>query len=346
MDPASLGMGIAGLFGLFTTCMQCFEYIQYGRRFGKDYEQSVLKLDVSRLRLQRWAESLELLSNDPKQQVLVEARLSKHEKDIARTLLGSIAEAFENAETLSKGYEQRQKLINPAASEEEAGLAVIESDEDVSSANTRWKSMHLKMKARIQSRQKNMGTLRKAKWALYEKKRFDDLVRDVKDLADALIENFPKTILVQDRLAIEEVKEVTEDAQDRLLLKSAAEETDVVLQRAVEQAILVQDGQQFSGIKLSGQSKVFLGNDVAYGVKVKGNSYSNLVIDGNAVVHAGNVYRGRGQAQIEFSQETQTRRAMTDIGNSQSLIRRWSQTWSSLNQYMCKKYMVKPHASI
>lgn len=324
MDPASLGMGVAGLFGLFTRCMQCFEYIQYGRRFGTDYEQSVLKLDVSRLRLQRWAESLRLLSNDPKQQVLVEAQLSERDKEIARTLLGSIAEAFENAETLSKGYEQRQKLINPTASEEEAGLAVIESsDEDVSSANTRWKRMHLKMKAKIQSRQKNIGTLRKAKWVLYEKKRFDDLVRDVKDLTDALIENFPKTILVQDQLAIEEVKEVTEDAQDRLLLKSAAEETDVVLQRAVEQAILVQDGQQFSGIKLSGQTKVFLGNDVAYGVKVKGNSYSNLVIDGNAVVHAGNVYRGRGQAQIEFSQETQSRRAMTDIGNSQSLIRRW-----------------------
>lgn len=46
--------GAAGLAGLFTPCVECFEYIQLGRRFGKDYEACQIKLDIVALRLSRW----------------------------------------------------------------------------------------------------------------------------------------------------------------------------------------------------------------------------------------------------------------------------------------------------
>ena len=163
--------------------------------------------------------------------------------------------------------------------------------------------------------------MNKAQRTLYEKKRFEDLVRDIRDHTDALIENFPRTVVSQGQLAAEEVRGLAEDAQDRVLLKGIAHEHDRILAQAVETAIVVHDGQEFKDVRVSGYSKAFLGNDIAYGVKVRGNTYSNLVIDGNAVVHAGNVYRGRGQNQIEFSQEKST--AVTDLKTSSSLVRRW-----------------------
>ncbi|KAK5939752.1 hypothetical protein PMZ80_008134 [Knufia obscura] len=317
MDPASTAMGAIALYGLFSTILSSFEYIQYGRQFGEHYESAVLKLDVARLRLSRWAQSIGL-NDDPKSQAKLESSLSKKEIDIAKNLLGNIAEAFENVERLSRKYEDTMRLIGD---EEEGVLDVINGEREDDGLSARFKRMHLKAKSRIRSRQKSTSTANRARWALYEKKRFEDLIRDIRDHTDALIENFPRTVMVQGQLAAEEVKELTEDAQDRVMLKTIAQENDRILAQAVEKAIIVQDGHDFRDIRVSGYSRAFFGNDIAYGVKARGNTYSNMVIDGNAVVHAGNVYRARGQNQIEFGQET--RRAATDLGTSTSLTRRW-----------------------
>lgn len=317
MDPASTAMGALGLFGLFTTCMQCFEYIQYGRQFAEHYESAVLKVDVCRLRLDRWAQSIGL-NDDPKSQARLEASLSKKEVAIAKNLLGNIAEAFENVERLSKKYEATMRLISEDQVEI---LDVINGETDDDGLSARFKKMHLKVKNKVRSRQKSTTSVDKAKWALYEKKRFEDLVRDIRDHTDALIENFPRTVTVQGQLAAEDVRDLTEDAQDRVMLKSIAEDNDRILAQAVDNEITVQDGHQFKDIQVSGFSKAFFGNDIAYGVKARGNTYSGMIINGNAVVHAGNVYRARGQRQIEFGQET--RRATTDLGTSSSLTRGW-----------------------
>ena len=37
MEPAGLTLGVVGLASLFSTCMECFDYIQLSRSFGKDY---------------------------------------------------------------------------------------------------------------------------------------------------------------------------------------------------------------------------------------------------------------------------------------------------------------------
>lgn len=316
MDPASLSIGLTSLFSIFATCVQYFEYIQYGRQFGEHYESAVLKLDVARLRLHRWAQSLGL-NDDPKSQAMLESSLSKKEIAIAKNLLGNIAEAFENIETLSKKYEATMRLINEG---DDGMFAATDPERDDDGLSARFKRMHMKAKDRIRSRQNSTTTLDKARWAIHEKKRFEDLVRDIKDHTDALIENFPRTIVMQGQLAADEVKHLTEDAQDRVMLKGIAQDNDRILAQAVEKAIIVHDGHEFKDIRVSGYSQAFFGNDVAYGVGTQGNTYSNMVIDGSAIVHAGNVYRAPGQNQIEFGQGT--RRAATDIGTSSSLVRR------------------------
>ena len=46
MEPASLTIGVVGLAGLFSTCMQCFDYVQLGRAFGDDYGKCLLRLEA------------------------------------------------------------------------------------------------------------------------------------------------------------------------------------------------------------------------------------------------------------------------------------------------------------
>lgn len=54
-DPFSATLAVAGLAGLFTACVDRFEYLQLGHQFGKSYQRSLLKLDIAKLRLSRWA---------------------------------------------------------------------------------------------------------------------------------------------------------------------------------------------------------------------------------------------------------------------------------------------------
>ena len=312
-------MDFTSLVTLFTQCMQCFSRIHYGRQFGASYESAVLKLNICSLRLYRWATSIGL-NDDLKSHATPEGSLSKREILIAKHLLENIAEAFQTVEGLSRRYEETMRVIG----EGENGngvLTVINREKDEDEISARFKRMTLKVQDRIRDRQESTTAANKTEMTLYEKKRFEDLVRDIRDHTDALIESFPRTVMLQGQLAAKEVRDLAEDAQDRVLLKGIAQEHDRILAQALETAIIVQDGQEFKNVRVSGHSRAFLGNDVAYGVKVKGNTYSNLVIDGHAVVHAGNVYRGRGQNQIEFGHEKS--RAVTDLRTSSSLVRRW-----------------------
>ncbi|PSN61258.1 hypothetical protein BS50DRAFT_578636, partial [Corynespora cassiicola Philippines] len=49
---------VLGLPGLFVSCVQCFEYIQYSRNIEKDCEDLVIKLRYIGLALTRWGESM------------------------------------------------------------------------------------------------------------------------------------------------------------------------------------------------------------------------------------------------------------------------------------------------
>lgn len=57
MDPVGLTIGVVGLVGTFTACVDCFDYVHIGRRLGRDYETLVIKLDLIRLRFTRWGEA-------------------------------------------------------------------------------------------------------------------------------------------------------------------------------------------------------------------------------------------------------------------------------------------------
>ena len=48
MEPVGFAIGVAGLAGTFTACVDCFEYVQLGRKFGADYCDSSGEIPLSR----------------------------------------------------------------------------------------------------------------------------------------------------------------------------------------------------------------------------------------------------------------------------------------------------------
>jgi hypothetical protein len=84
--------------------MECFDYIQLSRSFGKDYGKCLL-----RLRFSRWGETTGVASAS-----LVNDRLAVPEEDfrLAESLLQQIQDSFEDTEKISRRYQKHAALNN------------------------------------------------------------------------------------------------------------------------------------------------------------------------------------------------------------------------------------------
>jgi hypothetical protein len=104
MEPVSFTIGVVGLVGTFTACVDCFEYFRVGRHLGEDYETCVVKLDLVRLRLTRWGSSVGISGVDDDVAVAqLRSKLAVPEKDFD-TIMGAliqILKQFERAADIS-----------------------------------------------------------------------------------------------------------------------------------------------------------------------------------------------------------------------------------------------------
>ena len=62
MEVAGLAIGVAGLSGLFSACVDCFELVQRGRYLGKDFLLLETKFTNQRLRLITWGRAVDSLT--------------------------------------------------------------------------------------------------------------------------------------------------------------------------------------------------------------------------------------------------------------------------------------------
>lgn len=267
--------GIAGLAGIFTSCIDCFELIQLGREFGSDYEKCLLRLDVSRLRFTRWGYSVGLGNGST---TVKDIAASENEIKIAHQLLSSIKETFEEVQKASKRYEKTAKSSTLEVFDESTALDGI------------FQRLHTSMRKAAVARQSKTNILSKAAWAIYHKKRFDTMVEEIKELVDSLIQLFPNAIPKQQALAASEAA-VVSDVEDLRLLSEVSMQDDPILLEATNSK-LSHYGHVFKSPSATGYSKMHAGDDVAYGVAAYNHIYDNARSSDNANAHFGNVYRG------------------------------------------------------
>jgi len=276
-EAVGLTIGSVALASLFTTCVDCFEYVQLGRQFGTNYQRSLLKLDIVKLRLSRWAGAV----NESQQHYNV-AIGSANEAQKVQEILGEIIELFANAEKVSAKYKMKAKPGDLVAYNVNADL-----EPDV-------RSMHNKMRELAIKRQKRSSFAQKAAWALYEEKHFNRLIEDVTTLVDGLVELFPATQGRLQQLSLEEAQEMKEEPSLGVL-EEAAEDIDPLLQTSVKQVLTGREGHVFIRNLATGDARVRYGDENVAGATWtgSGHTYDSNTASGKSRVHYGNKFGGK-----------------------------------------------------
>jgi hypothetical protein len=276
--------GAAGLAGLFVPCVDCFEYIQFGRRFGKDYEACLVKLDVVRLRLSRWGVAVGLLvdSTEPRP-FFSSRRATDTEVELVALILGQIKDAFDEVETTSNMLRMKAKQLNSAE------LEIWDPNTDLA---PRFQSIHFKTRAMALRRQNRTNFFQKAAWALYEKKKFDRLIEDVTGFVDSLEKEFPGAEKRQKALCEHEVSEIS-DGDSLKLLGDIAGCDDTLLTEAIT-ATLAARGTIYRNFEINGEetAKTHVGKTFA-AVEPQGgqgDTFEGFKIYGKGYTHVGNEY--------------------------------------------------------
>ncbi|KAF2994065.1 hypothetical protein E8E13_002393 [Curvularia kusanoi] len=228
-EVAGLVIGAVSLAATFTTCVDCFEYIQLGRNFGKDYQRSLLKLDIAKLRLSRWADAVSESHN----QYQVPLRTPADAQTV-ESLLGNIIDCFADAERVSRRFEAKSN--NPTE------LQVYNANTDLEPS---LQTMHDKMRDLALRRQQRSTIRQKAAWALYEKRYFDRLIVDVVSLIEDLTQLFPAIQQRQSELVAEEIREIVSQPAFAEV-ESAAEDIDTLLVSSIQQALAAQGSHNFN----------------------------------------------------------------------------------------------------
>jgi len=96
MEIAGVVIGGVSLATLFEVCMKCFDYIDTGRQYGKDYQRFALSMRSLELRLSRWWDIARLGAG--------EAHMSEDEKNLIKDLLGEIQSDLEDAQKRAHKY--------------------------------------------------------------------------------------------------------------------------------------------------------------------------------------------------------------------------------------------------
>lgn len=283
MEPAGLAVGLLGLAGIFSAVVECFEYVQLGKAFGADYGKCILRLDVALLRLCRWA-SVFGIAEDSEQTRAID--VPQQDFQVVKRLLQQILDTFEDAKRISERYEKSTKDQNTHMD----ALTRLNEEADLTHEDER---LHSQLRRIAKRRQKCIGVLGKARWALYEKKKFDRLIEDITEFVDKLVMLFPGSPQAQAQLCESEVTEIQND-EDLATLQAIAGGDDELLQRTIEAKRASRGGHDTSDWTVEG-GKVRIGDDNDFDRESVGHRAHGFKINGSADVWIGNRNKGRSE---------------------------------------------------
>ena len=136
---------------LFNNCVNCFEYIQLGRHFARDYERCQLKVDVAKIRLSRWGQAI-AINDDPRF-----ASYQTEDESIQKiqAILEEIEQLFQTLQKASKRYTIGAKQEDLEHLQPRAMKPVAQK-------------LHSRLNKVVSQRQKGTSFVKKAAWALYD----------------------------------------------------------------------------------------------------------------------------------------------------------------------------------
>ncbi|KAF5569552.1 prion-inhibition propagation domain-containing protein [Fusarium pseudoanthophilum] len=273
--------GAIGVTAIFKQCVECFEYIQLGRHFSRDFGRYRLKLKIAKRRLARWGEAVSIDENP---------RLTAPEPDdtlarAVKAILEEIVLLFQTINKSSKRYEIKVPKEDLECLGDENLEPVFQR------LDAQWATVS-------RPRQKEPSFIKKTAWALYDAKNFEKLIEQVSGFVDDLENLFPAEEANRRQLVQKEIEDIS-DEESLVILQQVAAGTDQLLADAATERVMSIDVRNYAReIKGEEKTKIRLGNDwsdSALGATAVLNERTinetgSVSARGSSTVHVGNRY--------------------------------------------------------
>lgn len=179
-ETAGLVLGVAGLAGLFTTCIDCYQLVRRGQARDRDYKILETKFNNQELRLSTWGRACGLLQSDEYDERLDEPVLNSR---IAATL-ECIGELFQDEKKLKKRFGLKPLgAVSGIFARADRNALAMQPAADVSIAPASRRTALFFWK----KQQSSLSRFRDgARWAIADRDKFTELVQHLKDFNDDL----------------------------------------------------------------------------------------------------------------------------------------------------------------
>lgn len=284
-EAFGIAAGAVGVAAAFTACIDVFEYVNLGRRFGKDHQTSQLQLTLLRLRLSRWGESVHVY-DDPQ---LGNPSASEVELEAAKATIFQILVLFEDSQKTCLRYETRKNAEDPNNT---SSIQVM--DGSMIAINNKMRDLALE-------RRKKISTLKLVRWAIHDSAALQKLIDDISHLLEQIEALFPAPNSRDSLqgLAEREVADVTREHPGQIkYLAATSDGIDPMFHKAVASI----PGHIYEGVEIDAgvDGGVLNGNTVAQGfggsvVSGATHSYKGVKISGSQglLVQNGDRYGGQ-----------------------------------------------------
>lgn len=165
-EAAGLTVGVIGLASLFTTCIECIDYISLARNQGQDYEKFIWKLDLLKARLRAWGESL-LVTQEGNENAALRDRWREEQDTVGNCLVG-IKSILEDARQMDSRYGRK-----PLPPDQRSASSPQERRPNP------FRQIETSIKAKIGLRQVNISASKMTCWAARGKKKSDSIITDL-----------------------------------------------------------------------------------------------------------------------------------------------------------------------
>ncbi|GAD97274.1 predicted protein [Paecilomyces variotii No. 5] len=212
-DVAGLVLGVVALW---QTCVEVFETVDSGRKYGMDYELLRVKLEVERIRLHSWGDTVGLGDNNNSTR-RPDPRLERD--DVANTVmrvLGCIHHLFENSERLQNTYGLQPSSVDAKT------LFTTTVGQPI--LGTVFKKAYEGLKRDVLERQKTTQIARKTMWAIKDKQKFQTMITEIKGFNDNLESLFRGSRARIAKVMREDVESSVNMEELRLLQDATAED--------------------------------------------------------------------------------------------------------------------------
>ena len=187
-EAAGLALGVVATW---KTCVEVFDVVDGGRKYGMDYEVLRVKLEVERIRLLMWGNVVGLGemggSVPPKPDSWV------HRQELRGTVvrvLGCIHQVFENTDRLEDRYGLRPATPLPETWDGGGGPSTTTQSQLI--LGTVFKRAYEVLRKSAAMRQRETPLRRKTLWAVHDRNKFQSMVTEIKGFNDNLESLFPE----------------------------------------------------------------------------------------------------------------------------------------------------------